>query len=120
MREDARRDCHQAMIDSLVSRGTDDLSDFELLTLLFGGCVPLAEAESCAREYTQEIGPPTSLEPLDFTELTWIKGIGKAKAAAIVSGVELGRRSVLHAFRNKALQLPLDNAGATSLPGMTD
>lgn len=113
MQESTSKDRHQALIDSLISRGTYDLSDFELLTLLFGGCVPLAEAESCAREYTQEIGPPASLQSLDFTELTWTEGIGEARAAAIISGVELGRRSALRAFQGKGLAFLLDTTGAT-------
>ena len=120
MPEGTSKDHHYALIDSLTERGPDDLSDFELLTILFGGCVPLAEAESCAREFTREIGPPASLQSMDFCEITWIKGIGEAKAAAIIAGVELGRRSERRASRGKAPLFPLDTTAAILPPRMSN
>lgn len=118
MHEDENRARHYVLIDSLTSRGPDHLSDFELLTLLFGGCVPLAEAESCAREYEQDLGPAASLEPLDFGELTWIKGIGEAKAAAIIAGVELGRRSPENTNRATAPVPPPGTRNESGSPGI--
>lgn len=92
--EDSAAEAHYALIDSLTSRGPDSLTDFELLTLAFGGCVPVREAADRALEYTQELGLPATLQALDHGELTFFKGIGEIKAAAIVAGVELGRRSL--------------------------
>jgi len=94
MPEDSAVERHYALINTLTSRGPDSLSDFDLLTLLMGGCVPVAEAADRALEYTEELGPPATMQTLDHGELTFFKGIGEAKAAAIVSGVELGRRSL--------------------------
>jgi DNA repair protein RadC len=85
---------HYALIFSLTSRGPDSLSDFELLTLMFGGVVPVAEAADRALEYTEELGAPATMEARDHGELTFFKGIGEVKAAALVAGVELGRRSL--------------------------
>ncbi len=85
---------HYALIDNLRGKGPDSLSDLDLLTLLFGGCVPVAEAAERALEYTEELGPPASMQTLDLGELTFFKGIGEVKAAAVVAGVELGRRSL--------------------------
>jgi len=118
MQENLSTDRHYTLIDSLVSRGPDCLSDFELLTLVFGGCVPLAEAGQRAHEYCKEIGPPASMQSLDFSELTFFKGIGEAKAAAIVAGVELGRRSSKSARRDDTLPLALDAARKTSSTGL--
>lgn len=118
MQEDTNADRHYALIDSLTSQGPDHLSDFELLTLLFGGCVPLSEAESCAHEYTREVGPPASLQSPDFLELTCIKGIGEVKAAGLIAGVELGRRSPMLARRGEALLPALDAGGKTGSPGI--
>ncbi|MBU4174048.1 MAG: hypothetical protein KKB90_03530 [Actinobacteria bacterium] len=94
MPEDPALDRHYALIGRLTSRGPDSLSDVELLTLLFGGCVPIAKAADRAREYTEELGPANTIVSLDLTELTFFEGIGEAKAAAVVAGVELGRRSI--------------------------
>lgn len=98
---------HYALIDSLTSRGPDHLSDFELLTRLF------------AREFTEEMGAAASLEVHDFPELTFFKGIGEAKAAAIIAGVELGRRSSKSERRRESLPRTID-AGNISLPGMSN
>lgn len=93
MHNDSSAEHHYSLIFSLTSRGPGSLSDFELLTLMFGGCVPLSEAQARAQKYTGEIGPAISFQSPDFNELTWLKGIGEAKAAALVAGVELGRRA---------------------------
>ena len=85
---------HHALIDSLTSCGHSSLSDFELLVLMFGGCVPVLQATALAKEYVKELGPPATMEDMDFCELTFFKGIGEVKAAALVAGVELGRRSL--------------------------
>ena len=118
MQENSSADRLYALIDSLASRGPDYLSDFELLTLMFGGCVPLTEAEPRAREYREEIGPPASLQFLDFLELTCFKGIGEAKAAAIIAGVELGRRSPKRARRGERMLLAPDAARKMDPPGL--
>ena len=85
---------HRALIDSLTSRGSTTLSDIELLVLMFGGCVPVSQARALATEYVTEMGPPATMEDMDFCELTFFKGVGEVKAAALVAGVDLGRRSL--------------------------
>ncbi|MHB8894329.1 MAG: JAB domain-containing protein [Candidatus Geothermincolia bacterium] len=85
---------HYALIDTLTGRGPDQLTDLELLALVFGGCVPVAQAAERALEYIEYLGPPASIQTLDHGELTFFKGIGEVKAAAIVAGPELGRRSL--------------------------
>jgi len=85
---------HDDLIDSLTSRGHSSLSDFELLILMFGGCVPVSRAVSLAREYVEELGPAAHMQDMDFCGLTFFDGIGPVKAAALIAGVELGRRSL--------------------------
>ncbi|MBM3299561.1 MAG: hypothetical protein FJY85_06380, partial [Deltaproteobacteria bacterium] len=82
MNEEKPGERHRELIEILTTQGPDHLSDFELLILAFGGCVSVSRAEGCAREYERELGPASSVEFLDFMELTWIKGISETKAAA--------------------------------------
>lgn len=84
---------HHALINAFAS-GPDKLSDFELLVLAFGACVPVAQAVDRALEYASELGPPATMQYLDMGEMTFFKGIGDVKAAGILAGVELGRRSL--------------------------
>jgi DNA repair protein RadC len=104
MEEQEPRKRHRELIQTLTTLGPDHLSDFELLILAFGGCVSVSRAEDCAREFERELGPASTVEFLDFVELTWIKGINEAKAAAIVAGVELGRRTPLP-YREEARRI---------------
>jgi len=99
---------HYALIDSLTCRGPETLTDFELLILMFGGVVPVADAADRALEYTQELGPPATMEALDQGELTFFRGIGEVKAAALVAGVELGRRSLRGVRRGERLASSAD------------
>lgn len=94
---------HYKLIEILTTCGPYDLTDLDLLTLMFGGCVPTTRAADLAREYTEELGPPASIQTLDHGELTWFKGIGEVKAAAIVAGPELGRRSLKGVRRGERL-----------------
>jgi len=99
---------HYDLIDILTTRGPDHLSDLDLLTLIFGGCVPVAHAASRALEYTEEFGLPVMIQTLDHGELTFFKGIGEVKAAAIVAGPELGRRSLRGVRRGERLASSAD------------
>jgi len=108
MPQDDAVERHYALIDTLTTRGPDNLSDFELLTLMFGGCVSVAVAAERAKEYTEELGPPATMQAQDHGELTWFKGIGEVKAAALVSGVELGRRSLRGVRRGERLASSAD------------
>jgi DNA repair protein RadC len=119
VKEPSAADRHYELIDSIQSRGPDSLSDFELLTLMFGGCVPVAEAADRAREYTEYLGPPATMEALDIMEMTCFKGIGEVKAAAIVAGVELGRRSLRAPRRGDRLASSADVYNAF-WPGMVN
>lgn len=90
----SQADHHYKLIDTLTGCGPGHLTDFDLLTLMFGGCVSVAHAVDLANEYLDYLGPPATIETLDHGELTCFKGIGEVKAAAIVAGPELGRRSL--------------------------
>jgi len=94
---------HRALIDTLTARGPRQLSDLDLLTLVFAGCVPVARASDLAAACAREVGPPAALEAHDWVELRRIKGLGDVKAAAIVAGPELGRRSLRGVRRGERL-----------------
>jgi DNA repair protein RadC len=108
---------HHALIESLISLGPDSLSDVELLTLAFGGCVPVREAALRALEYAECLGPPATIQWLDHLEMTFFKGIGEVRAAAVIAGVELGRRSLRGIRRGRRLASSAD-VYDTFWPGM--
>lgn len=108
MPEDPRAERLNKLIGVLTTQGPEPLSDLELLTLAFAGCVRAIDAEDKAIEYTEYLGAPCTMQWLDHLEMTMFKGIGEVKAAAIIAGVELGRRSLRGAVRGDRLASSVD------------
>ena len=79
--------------EKLLLKGTSALSDAELIAILLGTGTASMSAVDVAKSMLQQAG--NNLDDLArFTvkDLMKIKGIGEAKAIAIVSALELGRR----------------------------
>jgi DNA repair protein RadC len=79
--------------EKLLLKGTAALSDAELIAILLGTGTASMSAVDVAKSMLQQAG--NNLDDLArFTvkDLMKIKGIGEAKAIAIVSALELGRR----------------------------
>ena len=79
--------------EKLLLKGTSTLSDAELIAILLGTGTASMSAVDVAKSMLQQAG--NNLDDLArFTvkDLMKIKGIGEAKAIAIVSALELGRR----------------------------
>lgn len=79
--------------ERLARLGPQALKDQELLAVMLGtgyrGRHVLELAEGILADYPKE-----SLVDMDLTQLSRIKGLGKAKAGVLVAGFELGRRGL--------------------------
>jgi DNA repair protein RadC len=78
----------------LASEGAVPLLDCQLLALLVVTGCSGRNAEDIARGVLDAAGGVAGLADVSFAELCRIKGIGPARAAAIVAALELGRRSL--------------------------
>jgi DNA repair protein RadC len=78
--------------EKLLSKGTSSLSNAELIAIIIGASTQKNPVE-IAREIMQTVKHDLhQLARLTIQDLTKINGIGEAKALAIVSALELGRR----------------------------
>jgi len=79
--------------ERLIEKGAKNLKDSELLAILLNTGIPgksaLLVAEEILRDY-----PKKKLLNLDFKKLSAIKGIGDAKACAILASQELVKRAL--------------------------
>jgi len=79
--------------EKLLLKGTGALSDAELIAILIGSGTASLSAVEVAKKLLQQAGHSLNeLARLSVKDLTKAKGIGEAKAIAIVAALELGRR----------------------------
>jgi len=79
--------------EKMLLKGRLALSDAELLAVLLGSGTAQLSAVDLARQVLSRCNNNLDeLAKLSIAELTKIKGIGDAKAVALVSALELGRR----------------------------
>jgi DNA repair protein RadC len=79
--------------EKLLMKGKSALSDAELLGILLGSGTVNLSAVDLAKIVLQDVGNDLNeLAKLSVKDLEKHKGIGEAKAIAIVSALELGRR----------------------------
>jgi DNA repair protein RadC len=79
--------------EKLLLKGNAALSDAELIAILLGTGTASMSAVDVAKAMLQAAGNDLNeLARLSVKDLTKIKGVGEAKAIAIVSALELGRR----------------------------
>ena len=79
--------------EKLLLKGKSTLSDAELIALLIGSGTGSLSAVEVAKLVLQSVGNNLhDLARLSVKELMKVKGIGEAKAVAIVAAMELGRR----------------------------
>jgi len=79
--------------EKLLSKGPESLSDSELLAILISNGNKEKSAVELARDVLK-LGKDSlhELGKLSVKEITRVKGIGEAKAIAIVAALEIGRR----------------------------
>src|SRR5215207_3282551 len=88
--------------EKLMLKGADTLSDSELLAILIVNGTRSKSALDLAKEI-MKLGKDNlpELGKLSVKELMKVKGIGEAKAIAIVAALEIGRRRQALASREK-------------------
>ena len=78
--------------ERLINKGSESLSDEELLAILIKTGTKELSAKDLANNLLKEIKNINNLNDITIEYLTKIKGIGKAKACEIMAMVELGKR----------------------------
>ena len=78
--------------ERLIERGSDNLSNEELLAILLKQGTRNKSAKELALELIKEVDDITDFKDLTMEKLTSIKGIGKASASTILASIELGKR----------------------------
>ena len=79
--------------EKLLAKGTPVLSDAELVAILLGTGTTTVSAVELAKRVLQTVNNNLhELGRLSVKDLMRIKGIGEAKAIAIIAALELGRR----------------------------
>lgn len=82
--------------EKLLLKGTQALSDAELIAILIGTGTSTMSAVEVSRKILQHVNHHLhDLARLSIKDLIKIKGIGEAKAVTIVAALELGRRRKL-------------------------
>lgn len=89
--------------EKLIAKGKNSLSNAELVAILIGSGNRTESAVALSKRILQSVdGNINALAKLSLTKLTAFKGIGEAKAIAIQTALELGKRRQLEI----ALQKP--------------
>ncbi len=79
--------------EKLLNKGTSAVSDAELVAILLGSGTTTISAVELARRVLQTVDNNLNeLARLSVKDLIKMKGIGEAKAIAIIAALELGRR----------------------------
>ncbi|HIU64878.1 MAG TPA: DNA repair protein RadC, partial [Candidatus Avacidaminococcus intestinavium] len=79
--------------EKLIAKGSEVLTESELLAILIGSGTREKSALDISRELLANNGLIKNLAGAhDIKELAKVKGIGKVKAATIIAALELGRR----------------------------
>ncbi len=102
--------------ERLVDVGIEALADDELLALLLGTGSPLESVVALATHLLEEHGNLSGLARAGVGELRARRGVGRAKAARVAAGIELGRR----AFVSSQGPPPLRFAEAAAVAAWAD
>lgn len=93
--------------EKMAKRGTDALTDAELLAILLGTGIALSgqklSALDLARQLLSRHDGLAKLARCSVEELTQTQGIGPAKAISIIAAFELGRRKEMDVVMRKKL-----------------
>src|SRR5437879_862843 len=81
--------------EKLIRKGSDSLSDAELLAILLRSGTRGGTAVDVAKSLISDNGSLERLASRSFTELKRHPGMGEVKAVSIVAAFELGRRSAV-------------------------
>jgi DNA repair protein RadC len=87
--------------ERLLSRGAHSLTDAEVIAILLRIGVQGKSAVELARELLKRFGTVQAMMSAPLTAWDGIKGLGNAKLAQLLAGLELGRRAGLPTLREK-------------------
>jgi DNA repair protein RadC len=97
--------------EKLLLKGTEALSNSELLAILIASGTKSKSAVDVAKEILAKAKDNLSeLGKLSIKELTKIDGIGEAKAITIAAAMELGRRRLATSFQKEIIKTSADIA----------
>lgn len=105
---------HDRPREKLARAGAGALGANELVAIVLGQGRARATALDLANAILDAAGDAAGLARLGYDDLTRIRGIGAARAAQVLAAVELGRRSVSQAARDR-VQLTSPRAVAEHL-----
>lgn len=101
---------HDRPRERLLARGVEVLSERELLALVLRNGAPGQGALDLAADLLGEYGSLSALAGARPEELAARRGIGVAKAAAVVAALQLGRRAADGAPQPEVMRRPADVA----------
>lgn len=105
---------HERPRERLLGCGAEALTERELLALVLRNGTPGASALDLASELLAEYGSLSALATARPEELCMRKGVGPAKAAALVAAFALGRRAEAHDDQPVVLRSGADVARVAS------
>jgi DNA repair protein RadC len=105
---------HDRPREKLARLGAAALGDNELLAIVLGHGRARASALDLANAVLGESGGLHGLVRVQYESLTALHGIGAARAAQVAAAIELGRRTLTRAGRERG-QLPTPRAAAEYL-----
>lgn len=107
--------------EKLLLKGKSALSDAELIGILLGSGIKTLSAVDLAKQILSTVNHNLNeLAKLSVKDLTAFKGIGEAKAIAIVSALELGRRRKITTPHKKPKITCSNDAYELIKPELTD
>ncbi len=106
--------------EKILAHGAEALSDTELLAILIQSGTERANAIEIARNLLQTYGSLRSISRRTVAELLHHYGIGRVRAANIISAFELGRRNSAAAFDEGAVITSPQDVATRFIPLMRD
>jgi DNA repair protein RadC len=102
--------------EKLARAGVDALGDNELLAVVLGTGTKFGDALSVAQDILDAADGVQGLRRLGLEELYRVRGVGESRAARVLAAVELGRRTLAPAGRERPRILTSKAAAEFLLP----
>ncbi|MBE0645089.1 MAG: DNA repair protein RadC [Bacteroidetes bacterium] len=106
--------------EKLVSRGAEALTDAELLAIIINAGTGKLSALDIARSLLSRHGDLRALSLRPVTELCRFKGVGTARAVAMLAAFELGRRHASIADKEDVAIVSPEDVAHRYIPRMRD
>jgi DNA repair protein RadC len=107
---------HDRPREKLARAGVAALGDNELIAVLLGTGTAGRDALAVARDVLDVAGGVSGLPQLGVDDLLRVSGVGQPRAARLIAAVELGRRAVTEAGRQRQRFKTASDLGQYLLP----